>query len=60
MAPVGSLFSDAPLPAVAVDADVLGDVAAAAAGAGEGLAEAAAGDGAAVADDAAALLFTPP
>ena len=60
MAPVGSLFSDAPLPAVAVDAAPLGGVvAAAAAGAGEGLGEAA-GDGLAVADDAAALLFTPP
>jgi len=60
MAPVGSLLSDAPLPAEAVEADVLGDVAAAAAGAGEGLAEAAAGDGVVVADDVAALLFTPP
>ena len=60
MAPVGSLFSDAPLPAVAVDAAPLGGVvAAAAAGAGEGLGEAA-GAGLVVAVDAAALLFTPP
>ena len=60
MAPVGSLFSDVLLPAVAVDADVLGEVVAAAAGAAEGLAAAAAGDALVVADDAAALLFTPP
>ena len=60
MAPVGSLFSDVLLPAVAVDADVLGEVVAAAAGAGEGLAAAAAGDALVVADDVAALLFTPP
>ena len=61
IAPVGSLFSDALVPALAVDVAVLGDdVAAAAAGAGEGLAEAAAGDELDVADDAVALLFTPP
>lgn len=57
---MGSLFSDAPLAAVAVDVAPLGGVAAAAAaGAGEGLGEAA-GDGLDVADVAAALLFTPP
>ena len=54
------MFSDAPLPAVAVDAAPLGGVvAAAAAGAGDELGEAA-GAGLVVADDAAALLFTPP
>lgn len=61
IAPVGSLFSDALLPALAVDADAFGDDVAAAAAAGDGLAEAAgADDGLEVADDAAALLLTPP
>lgn len=66
MAPVGSLFSDTPLPAVAVDAPLLLVGAAAAAGAGDAAAAGevdAAGDFALLLDaDVAvvAVLFTPP
>lgn len=66
IAPVGSLFSDVPLPAVAVDEPVLlvGAAVAAAAGAGEDAVAAAAvpGDAAVpvAAVDPVELLFTPP